>query len=186
MTRPRPAARVALASLLLALAAGLPAAGPRAQAPPAQAFPPEPWPEEAPRPPWDLAVFPSGREFALELAVSLEERALGYMFREEIGPHEGMLFVFARDGLHEFWMRNCEVPLDLIWLDRDRRVVHVVENAPPCPPDGDCPTMQPLRNARYVLEVAGGTVAAEKLSTGDTVLFVDLDGDGDGRAAGAG
>ena len=68
---------------------------------------------------WGVAVFPSGAEFNLEIRVSDEERALGYMFRDSVGPRQGMLFMFDRPGRYGFWMKNCRVHLDLIWLDEE-------------------------------------------------------------------
>lgn len=115
---------------------------------------------------WAVAVLPSGAEFSLELAVELQTRALGYMFREEIGPAEGMLFIFEDVDRHGIWMRNCEVALDIIWLDEELRVLEVAAEQQPCPPESRCPTVTPLRAARYVLEVAAGNAARHGLVPG--------------------
>jgi uncharacterized membrane protein (UPF0127 family) len=119
---------------------------------------------------WKIAVFPSGAEFVLELARTEEERARGYMFRERVGPGEGMLFVFEQRDRHGIWMLNCRVPLDLIWLDDAFRVVDLALNVPPCAPGRPCPSTTPGMPARYVLEVAGGRAEAEGLAIGDTVV----------------
>ena len=119
-----------------------------------------------------VAVLPSGAEFTLEFAVDAETRARGYMFRERVGPREGMWFVFESPGRHGIWMKNCRVPLDLVWLDAARRVVHLAESAPPCPASGECPVVEPMRPALYVLELAGGTARKEGLKLGDTVVLL--------------
>jgi uncharacterized membrane protein (UPF0127 family) len=119
-----------------------------------------------------VAVFPSGAEFALVIAQSAEERARGYMFRESVGPREGMLFLFDEPGRHSFWMKNCRVALDIIWLDDAYRVVHVAPAQAPCPEAGACPPIVPLRPARYVLEVASGMAQAERLELGSTVVIL--------------
>ena len=119
-----------------------------------------------------VAVLPSGDEFMLELAVTPEERRVGYMYREEVGPHDGMLFLFGTDELHGIWMKNCRVALDIVWLDRDFRVVHIAPDRRPCPPDGPCPSAYPFRSARYVLELAAGRAAETGLKAGDVVVVL--------------
>lgn len=118
------------------------------------------------------AVFPSGAGFTLEIADNSESRARGYMFRERIGVHEGMLFVFEEDDLHGFWMKNCKVALDIIWLDAGLRVVDIAHEREPCPDDGECWQILPMRAARYVLEVAAGTARREGLRRGDQLVLL--------------
>lgn len=125
-----------------------------------------------PKPSWAVAVLPSGAEFTLEIAADPETRARGYMGRASVGPKEGMLFVFETTERHAFWMRNCLVPLDMVWLDVSRRVVDVADSAPPCPKDAECPNIVPKGAARYVLEFAAGTVRRQGLKTGDTVVLL--------------
>lgn len=119
-----------------------------------------------------VAVFPGGAEFALEVAADPESRARGLMFREHIGANEGMIFLFDEPGRHGMWMKNCRVALDLVWLDASWRVVHVAADQRPCPADGPCPIVEPMRSARYVLEFAAGTARRERLEVGDTIAIV--------------
>jgi len=119
-----------------------------------------------------VAVFPSGAEFSIELAVDTETRARGYMYREKVGRREGMLFLFETTEHHSFWMKNCKVPLDIIWLDETFHVAHIAHNAPPCPERGECRNIQPMRAGRYVLEVAGGTARREGLERGDSIVVL--------------
>jgi len=121
---------------------------------------------------WRIIVFPSGAEFGLEIATDDASRARGYMFREQVGPEEGMLFVFAESALHSFWMKNCKVSLDIIWLDDELRVVDIARDRKPCPVDGECPSILPVKSARYVLEVAGGTTTHERLQRGDALILL--------------
>ena len=124
-----------------------------------------------PAPDWAVAVFPSGAEFSLEIAKTDLERQRGYMFREKVPPQQGMLFLFGTRERHGIWMKNCRVPLDIIWLDESFRVVEIVAQAQPCPEDGPCPGMEPMRAADYVLEIAGGRAAEENLRPGDVVII---------------
>lgn len=115
------------------------------------------------------AVLPSGVHFGLEIAVDDEARQRGYMFRERVGPNEGMLFIFDAPARHGFWMKNCKVNLDIIWMDAAYRVVDIAHNVPPCPEIGDCLSVLPRGEALYVLEIAGGTAIREGLRSGDRI-----------------
>jgi len=119
-----------------------------------------------------VAIFPSGAEFDLEIKISDEDRALGYMFREFVGPDQGMLFLFDRPGRYGFWMKNCRVNLDLIWLDQERRVVHIAHDQPPCREGSECDDIVPDRPGIFVLEVAGGIARHHELKIGDLVEIV--------------
>lgn len=121
---------------------------------------------------WAVAVFPSGAEFNLEVADTPETRARGYMFRERVGQGEGMLFLFEGQERRGFWMKNCKVSLDIIWLDGSLQVVDIAHDRPPCPPQGECPLIQPMRAATYVLEVAGGTAQREGLRAGEHLVIL--------------
>lgn len=123
-------------------------------------------------PNWAEAVFPSGAHFSLEIAADAESIQRGYMFREKIGKHEGMLFVFPRPDTYGFWMKNCVVSLDIIWLDDDFRVVEIAHDRQPCPEEGDCPVVSPMRAASFVLEVAAGTARREGLKPGDRITVM--------------
>jgi len=119
-----------------------------------------------------IAIFPSGAEFRLEIAADPAAQRQGYMFRERIPPDEGMLFVYGESGRRSFWMKNCRVALDIIWLDTESRVIEIAHSRPPCPDTGPCPSVEPQRLAQNVLEVAGGTARREGLAVGDRVTIV--------------
>lgn len=124
----------------------------------------------APR--WAVAVLPSGHEFSLEVAADEPTRARGYMGRAAVGSREGMIFVFDEDGRHSFWMKDCKVALDMVWLDANERVVWIEPNRAPCPAKGECPSIAPAVSARYVVEFAAGTAAAESLKPGDALVVL--------------
>ena len=118
---------------------------------------------------WAVAIFPSGAEFSLEIAADPITRARGYMFREKVERGEGMLFIFEASERHGIWMMNCEVPLDIIWLDDHFRVVEIAHDSQPCVPDKPCPSLQPLKPASYVIEIAGGMAAKHDLQPGSRI-----------------
>lgn len=115
--------------------------------------------------------FPNGKSVTAELAVTDAERARGLMFREKVLPDQGMLFVFEREDVQAFWMKNTLVPLDMLWLDSDRRVIHIAADVPPCKED-PCPSYGPGSPARYVLELRAGEAARHGLRAGDRLQFV--------------
>jgi uncharacterized membrane protein (UPF0127 family) len=82
----------------------------------------------------------------------------------------GVLLVFRGSGFHGIWMKNCRFPIDIIWIDEERRVVHVAENVPPCRSD-PCPSYEPLRRASYVLEVNAGQARQDGATVGATLSF---------------
>jgi hypothetical protein len=115
--------------------------------------------------------FPDGSSITAELARTDEERARGLMFRKRILPDQGMLFVFEEEELHSFWMKNTLVALDILWLGRDRRIVHIAADVPPCKAD-PCPSYGPDAPASYVLELKAGEALARGLKAGDRLEFV--------------
>jgi uncharacterized protein len=114
------------------------------------------------------AILPSGAVYSIEIARTPEEQAQGLMFRESLPERTGMLFPFADQGVHKFWMKNTMIPLDIIWLDGAGRVVFVSADTPPCKAD-PCPNYGPDLPAESVLEIAGGMAAKEKVTVGSRI-----------------
>jgi uncharacterized membrane protein (UPF0127 family) len=115
--------------------------------------------------------FPDGTAATAELAVSDAERQLGLMFRPQINDDQAMLFIFEEEGTHAFWMKNMRFPIDILWLDKDRRIVHIEAQVPPCVQD-PCPSYPPDHPARFVLEIRSGGAAARKLKLYDRLEFI--------------
>jgi len=115
--------------------------------------------------------FPDGQSVRAELAVTPEERAQGLMFRQKIEFDQGMLFVFEREGIYSFWMKNMAVYLDLIWLDKEKRIVHVEREVPPCAEE-PCPTYASNVPALYVLELRAGSFEKRGLKMFDRLDFI--------------
>ena len=119
-------------------------------------------------------VFPDNFVVSVEIAADEELRAQGLMYRDHIDPGKGMLFIFPRDDVFSFWMKNTRIPLDMIWIDANKRIVGLRENVPPCKV-ADCPSYGPGVVARYVLEVGGGEAAKHGLKVGDLLQFIQTD-----------
>ena len=119
------------------------------------------------------AEMPSGAVYRLELALTPEEQAQGLMYRESLAEATGMLFVFAEDAPHHFWMKNTMIPLDMIWMDSSGKVLFVSADTPPCKAD-PCATYGPDASAGQVLEIAGGLAAKENVTVGSTLKFLGV------------
>jgi hypothetical protein len=112
-----------------------------------------------------VCTAPDGARIRLELAISPEERAMGLMFRDALAADAGMLFVFPEDDRHPFWMKDTFIPLDLVWLDAQGKVVDVRAGVQPCRRD-PCPSYTALAAGRAVLEVNAGFAAKHSIAVG--------------------
>ncbi|TAK51186.1 MAG: DUF192 domain-containing protein [Gammaproteobacteria bacterium] len=132
--------------------------------------------DEAPAPP-TLAHLPreevtvttrTGRHhFEAWTATNDAARARGLMFVQELPADTGMLFLFDEPHLASFWMKNTLIPLDIVFIASDGRVVNVAQETQPL-------SLQPIRSSApvtMVLELAGGTAARIGLTAGDQVDY---------------
>jgi len=118
-------------------------------------------------------VLPSGAVYRVELARTPEETSQGLMFRESLAPRAGMLFLFRSPDVRPFWMKNTMIPLDIIWLDAEGRVVYISANTPVCKAD-PCPSFDPKVPSVTVLEIAGGLAKTEKVEVGSKIQILDV------------
>ncbi|MEK7080259.1 MAG: DUF192 domain-containing protein [Patescibacteria group bacterium] len=104
--------------------------------------------------------------FEVEIAKTPLELSQGLMFRKSLGQNKGMLFIFEKEGIYPFWMKNTLIPLDIIWIDENNKVVFISENTQPCP-QKDCLQIIPQAEAKYVLELNAGQAREAKIKIGD-------------------
>lgn len=102
--------------------------------------------------------------FQLEIADSPEKRELWLMFRESLPEDQGMLFVFDKADFWSFWMRNTLIPLDIIRIDKDNKVVDFI-SLPPCK-EAQCPSFSPKNQAIQAIELNSWTVEKLGIQTG--------------------
>ena len=105
------------------------------------------------------------RSFTVELATNDAERERGLMFRKELPEGRGMLFDFQHEQTVAFWMHNTYIPLDMIFIRADGRILSIAENTKPMS-DALVPSGGPVR---AVLEVIGGTARKLGIAPGDQV-----------------
>lgn len=103
----------------------------------------------------------------VEIAASRDARTRGLMWRTTLENGKGMLFLFSRQQPLSFWMRNTLIPLDMIFIDQDLKVVGTVENAEPKTLTG----RNPGKDSQFVLEVPAGWCAKQGVGAGTTVKF---------------
>ena len=108
--------------------------------------------------------------YSIELAEDEAAREYGLMNRTEMDPDHGMLFVFPNDEPRAFWMKNTKIPLDMLFFDREQRLISVQHDVPPCVSD-PCPPYRSGAPARYVLELNGGEAAKIGLTSGDPIAI---------------
>lgn len=117
-------------------------------------------------------ITPAGVTILAELADTAEKRARGLMFRQSLANDRGMLFTFPEPQPWTFWMKNTRIPLDIIWMDQNKKIIHVERNVPVCTrTDDGCPQYQPNEGAMYVLELAAGVADALHLKRGVILKF---------------
>lgn len=112
----------------------------------------------------------SGRElcrFEAEPAVTPYEQSRGLMFRPYLPPKFGMLFINDRDEIHHYWMKNVSIPLDIIFINGNKVVTFVHQDAHPF----DETTISSRYPARYILEINAGEAKACTIKRGTKTRF---------------
>ncbi|MGZ3425465.1 MAG: DUF192 domain-containing protein, partial [Polyangia bacterium] len=110
-----------------------------------------------------LATRAGEQHVKVEIARSDPERQRGLMYRQKLEPGRGMIFLFDHPEKLKFWMKNTYIPLDMIFISADKRVVYIEENAEPL-------TLQTRGSdeddSQFVLEVPGGWARAHGVERG--------------------
>jgi uncharacterized protein len=106
-------------------------------------------------------------KFAVEVATTPEQMIQGLMFRRSMAPDAGMLFDFKTPSMATMWMKNTLIPLDMLFVDAQGRVVNIHERAVP----GSLDMISAAAPARAVIELNGGTAARLGIRAGDRVVF---------------
>ena len=108
--------------------------------------------------------------FRVEVAVTPEEHARGLMYRSKLATDTGMIFVFDEPSVQRFWMKNTLIPLDMIFIGKDRKIVGVVEDAAP---ETESERMVGAPS-QYVLEIGGGLAARLGIRRGEPVELQNI------------
>jgi len=123
----------------------------------------------------DVVTASGTHGFTVEIADTPEEQRRGLMFRREMAEDAGMLFLYEEEEPQSYWMRNTYIPLDIIYINAEGRIVSIQRDANPLD-DTSLPSYAP---AIAVLEINGGLSDRLGIRDGDEVIhpfFADLAG----------
>ncbi len=112
-----------------------------------------------------------GQRYSVEVADDDAERARGLMFRDQMEPGSGMIFIHDREEPQAYWMKNTRIALDILYFDGDGKLVAQQRDVPPCSAGNRCPSYPSKFPARYVLELNAGSAAKLNLENGDEIEF---------------
>jgi uncharacterized protein len=110
-----------------------------------------------------------GREvaFQVEIADTPAKRELGLQYRRDLAESQGMIFLFPKEEHLSFWMKNTPIPLDMIFISAERKIVGIVENTVPFSLESRAVS----GGSQYVLEINGGLSRRHGFKAGDSVRF---------------
>lgn len=108
--------------------------------------------------------------FAVEIADTPSKRALGLQYRNDLAPDRGMIFLFPVESIQSFWMKNTPLPLDMIFINRDLKIVGIVEQTVPFSLDSRSVNAP----SQFVLEINGGLAKRHGMNAGDSVRFDNI------------
>ena len=113
----------------------------------------------------------SGQQVKIDIQIAKTEfdRQLGLMYRKSMEENQGMLFIFPDVQVRSFWMRNTEIPLDMIFISPSKTILNIAKNTTPYA-DISYSSSGP---AKYVLEVKGGFADRHNISSGDVVAWTE-------------
>lgn len=113
----------------------------------------------------------NGQTFRLIVARSEKEKEVGLSNRTSLPNDMGMLFPFAQEGFHSFWMKDMRLPIDIIFI-RDSRIIEIFENAAPPKSSSESLTVyKPKERADAVLEINSGLSEKYHFKSGDLVTI---------------
>jgi uncharacterized membrane protein (UPF0127 family) len=114
----------------------------------------------------------NGHAWHVELALTPEQQHEGLAHRSSLPPDHGMLFVFEQAQMHQFYMLNCRMAIDIAYLGSDHRVICTYTMYPePGVAEGDLKLYSSVEPAQFALEVAGGDILRAGVKPGQQVEF---------------
>lgn len=106
--------------------------------------------------------------FYLTIADTQEARTCGLSYKKEIANNAGMFFVFEKPNFYGIWMKDMHFPIDVVWLDENRIIIHREEMVSP---DSYPRVFSSPMPAQYIIEFKAGTISEKDISLGDRVYL---------------
>ncbi len=110
------------------------------------------------------------QDFTVELALTDRQMMQGLMYRKTLAPNAGMLFDYHHTEIMTFWMKNTYIPLDMLFIGADGKILRIAERAVPMSEE----LISSGVPARAVLELNGGTAERLGIKPGDQILSPEL------------
>lgn len=114
---------------------------------------------------------PQISRFLVEVVIKPEELSQGLSGRTTLPQRQGMLFVFAKLEVHSMWMPNMYFPLDIIWLDAEKKIVKIEENVSPCSGTHNCTSYSSSYPSKYAIEMNAFDASRIGLNVGKQLSF---------------
>ena len=119
-----------------------------------------------------VVTLPGGDQIRAEILIKPNEMSRGMMFRDALPRGRGLLFIHNKPSPYRYWMYNVKVPLDIIFMDSNRRIVEISADTPPCTTKlSDCPTYGGHNYEQFVLELGAGEARRLGLQKGQMLSF---------------
>ena len=125
-----------------------------------------------PAPKVSISTMNGNVEFLVEVAKTQEEHAKGLMHRKSLKKTGGMLFVLDKPRTVNFWMKNTLIPLDMIFINENMKIVRIEYHAQPCPQGSStCPFYSSTVPIKYVLEIGADLAKINNIEVGNDVVI---------------
>ena len=115
----------------------------------------------------EVSIYNKNITFNVEIAKTIEERRTGLMYRKKLLNNEGMLFIFPREKIIQLWMKNTYIPLDVIFISKNKVIVDIKKNMEKLSET----IVKSKVKSRYALEFNAGLINKLDIEIGDKVLF---------------
>lgn len=115
----------------------------------------------------------NGYNVLMALASTDEQRIRGLSGLEKLNENQGMLFLFDKPSKQGFWMNKMNFPIDIVWLDSNKKVVHIEKQLEPCKLFLACPVYNPQVDALYVIELRSGFADSHSIKN-EMIINFDL------------
>jgi len=107
--------------------------------------------------------------FQAQVALTESARQKGLAGVESLAADDAMILAYPTDGLWQIWMKDMKIPIDIVWVDKDKKIVYIVKNVPP--EGGESTRFKPDSPARYIIELPAGTVDNLNITVGRSAIF---------------
>lgn len=107
--------------------------------------------------------------FDANVAYTQDARDKGYGGVSTIPANKALILAYATDGKWPIWMKDMKVPIDIVWLSSDKKVVYIIKNA--LPDGGQSTLYMPKVDTRYVVELPAGIVTSDAITVGRSAIF---------------